>query len=61
MLVLPQPLTMEVRFVETRANFGVVEQRAALLDLVPFHVGMAHLENYQHYKSFGSFQLLEVV
>ena len=42
MLVLPQPLTMEVRFVETLANFGVVEQRAAVLDLVPFHVGRAH-------------------
>ena len=56
MSVLPQPLTMEVQFVETRANFGAAEQRAAVLDLKPCHVVMAHLENYQHYKSFGLFQ-----
>ena len=41
MSVLPQPLKMEVQFVETQANFGAAEQRAAVLDLAPFHV-MAH-------------------
>ena len=53
MSVLPQPLKMEVQFVETQANFGAAEQRAAVLDC---HVVMARSENYQHYKSFGLFQ-----
>ena len=42
MLVLLQPLTTEVRFVETQGNFEAAEQRAAGVDRAPFHFVLAH-------------------